>query len=311
MDVDVEGGEEIVEQDEGKKQGGGLWQQVLGRVSTPGCKKAETSEVVEAADSPHLSIVRALSDSYVSVKLTIAQWEESEKTGCVPVLSDDGSERSIVVLKDVQETVITLANMARDASSMSTLREHSIPRLLRCVSYAVSSGQGGEEDDGSFSSRLSNMWVMHDRHMAIAMSHHPRLGNSSLLSLIDTPVLWLIMERSCSMATVAVSLADKMDKAGGRGNRMMAEEHGSGARLSRSASAGGAGASRAGAPIASTASQGLGATSMRRPICRSSMLTAERVGGGGGGMTMADLTLCIEEQDDVCHVQGQVVSMSG
>jgi hypothetical protein len=310
MDMDVEGGEEMVEQDEGMEQGGGLWQQVLGRVSTPGCKKAETSGVAEASDSPHHAIVRALSDSCVSLKLTIAQWEESEKTGCVPVLSDDGSERSIVVLKDVEEAVITLANMAKDASSMPILREHSIPRLLRCVSYAVSSGQGGEEDDGSYSSRLCNMWVMHDRHMAIAMSHHPRLGNSSLLSLIDTPVLWLIMDRSCSMATVAVSLADKIGKAGGRGNRIVAEEGGSGARRTRSATAG-AGASRAGATIASTASQGLGTTSMRRPDCRSSMLTAERGGGGGGGMTMADLTSCIEEQDDVCCVQGQVMSMSG
>lgn len=118
------------------------------------------------------------------------------------------------------------------------------------------------------------------------------------------------MEGSCSMATVAVSLAGKIEEAGGWGSRMVEEGVGEGARTAPSSTAWG-GASRRGAAEGSGPGQGVTAAAMRMNDCRSTMLTAERGAVGGAGMTMSDLTTCMDEHDDVCYVQEQEFSMSG
>jgi hypothetical protein len=39
------------------------------------------------------------------------------------------------------------------------------------------------------------------------MGHHPRLGRRSLLSVIDAPILWLIMKKASTLRYVALSLS--------------------------------------------------------------------------------------------------------
>ncbi|KAJ1494279.1 hypothetical protein T484DRAFT_1877895, partial [Baffinella frigidus] len=54
------------------------------------------------------------------------------------------------------------------------------------------------------------LWVFEERHLAVLMGQHARIGanHSNWLMTLDAPVLWIIMQDASTVAVAADSLAD-------------------------------------------------------------------------------------------------------
>mmetsp|Transcript_34233 Transcript_34233/g.53396 ORF Transcript_34233/g.53396 Transcript_34233/m.53396 type:complete len:499 (-) Transcript_34233:270-1766(-) len=142
-----------------------------------------------------------------SFRHTLGVWEAAEGFQA----KDDTLELlpGITVLaKEIDLAVLALVNMARDATSASIMLDLGLPRILRAVGTATRQMRpNGPQFCGA------DLWVLQDRHLAMSMGHHPRLGSqeNALLMCLDAPVLWMIMQEASTVSDCASCLAEALD----------------------------------------------------------------------------------------------------
>jgi len=132
-----------------------------------------------------------------------------------------------VVSKECDLAVFALVNLAKDAPCEEQMCELGLPRVLRALSTAT---QELRALPGQFCS--ADMWVMEQRHLAVSMGHHARLGAHPrcFLMSLDEPVLWMIMQAASTVSAAADSLAAALDGDASLGKRAAARQRAAAAK---------------------------------------------------------------------------------
>jgi hypothetical protein len=128
--------------------------------------------------------------------------KESAAGGC-----EASEEDAEFVPREVDLAVLALANIARNSSARERMRDSGIARLLRAVAVAARNHRTAGTPACS-----ADLWVLEERHLAVLMGQHARLGvhSHNWLMSLDVSVLWLIMQDVATVAIAADALADAL-----------------------------------------------------------------------------------------------------
>mmetsp|Transcript_14265 Transcript_14265/g.32844 ORF Transcript_14265/g.32844 Transcript_14265/m.32844 type:complete len:558 (-) Transcript_14265:176-1849(-) len=140
----------------------------------------------------------------------LARWELADLCNL-----DLGSSQNIVP-REIDLAILALVNLARQDSCLKEMLDLEIVSLLRCVSIA---SRNGKIIGRQFCT--AELWVMESRHLAVSMGQHLRLGSHPrcFLMAIDAPVLWMIIQNSCTVSAVSDCLAEALDNIQRQGQR--------------------------------------------------------------------------------------------